>query len=235
MPLAERTMWKDIERHFLTSKNNVWINPVTMREIVDFIPDVVIAPKTPSDKIEITSVEVKRTLTQENFSKALGQCVRSRKFATRLYLAAYAPIPQWAIRELSIVAGEIGILADNESGSIREIKKPSPIEQTNTRLLKRILTQLSTRTRRWRFGVTRKRIKLHCNFCQSLFDEDPTLDRCPNCGTRIQIASHESLPRLLRCMQCGHAIRSHGKRGEEEGTCRICGTYCGEAMYRRYR
>jgi hypothetical protein len=147
-PFYERTMWKDIERYFLKRDSKVWTTPGVLKGIVGFIPDVV----TEVENYEFGAVEVKRTITTRNFKTALGQCIRFRKFATRIYLA-HKPIPDWVIEELKIIASEIGILSINNLGYVKVIRDPTAIKQTNQRLLEILSGTLYLRTKK--FGPSR--------------------------------------------------------------------------------
>jgi hypothetical protein len=175
-------MWKDIERHFLNAHTLVWINPRSIRHLVGLIPDVVITRD--NDPLAFIAVEVKRTITRKNFSTALGQCIRFRRFSTRIYLAAHEEIPRWAIEELSTVASEIGILSINDVGGVKILREPRPIKQNNEEYLRRIYSTLYLDTTRWgpSVGGRRKRLKLLCLLCGKRFDS--TLDECPNCGAK---------------------------------------------------
>jgi hypothetical protein len=151
-------MWKDIERYFLNRKTLVWINPRAIKRYVGFIPDVVISPKPwfHRGKVEFTAVEVKRTINQSNFSKALGQCIRFRQFATKIYLAAHEPIPQYVSDELSVVADEIGVVSINSVGGVNVVREPKTVEQKNAALVNTLYYVLCDRTARWGPSVGRR-------------------------------------------------------------------------------
>jgi hypothetical protein len=143
-------MWKDIERHFLNGRNLVWTNPRTIKRYIGLIPDVVIVPKPwlHERKLEMTGVEVKRTINENNFSKALGQCVRFRQFATKIYLAAHEPVPERVMEELSVVAPEIGVLSINSLGGVKVLREPKPLTQTGPRTVW-MYFDLLKKTKRW--------------------------------------------------------------------------------------
>jgi hypothetical protein len=187
MPFAESTMWKDIERYFLNARTLVWINPRTIRRLVGLIPDVVISPKPwlYDDKIEMTVVEVKRTINQRNFSTALGQCVRFRRFATKIYLAAHEPLPQTVIDELSIVAREIGALSINDVGGVSVVREPTPIEQTNREWVRSIYSALYLETTRWGTSVGHRGSRMfRCLYCFKLFRVGR--EKCPHCDSSVK-------------------------------------------------
>ena len=186
MPFAESTMWKDIERYFLNARTLVWINPRAIKRYIGFIPDVVICPLREDGKVELTAVEVKRTINQSNFNTALGQCVRFRRFATNIYLAAHEPIPEGVTDELSVVAGEIGVLSINNVGGVNVVREPTRIEQTNASLIETIYHVLHLRTTRWGPSVDRwkRRRMFRCLFCYKLFDL--RRGKCPHCGSSVE-------------------------------------------------